>query len=126
MTVPAPIVWSSHKRRIAVEGGVQGRGVNSSAYFADMHDINLIGLVAPQHRPGEVADLSWIDDAHDRGWQGSVTRSKKLELENALMKPLTVAIIGALVVAVAVFGYLYYQRTRNDITIQTPKVELKN
>jgi ABC-type transporter Mla subunit MlaD len=42
------------------------------------------------------------------------------------MKPLTVAIIGALVVAVAVFGYLYYQRTRNDITIQMPKVELKH
>jgi regulator of protease activity HflC (stomatin/prohibitin superfamily) len=30
------------------------------------------------------------------------------------MKPLTIAIIGALVVAVAVFGYPYYQRTRND------------
>jgi hypothetical protein len=41
------------------------------------------------------------------------------------VKPLTTAIIGALVVAVAVFGYLYYQRTRNDITIQMPKVELK-
>jgi hypothetical protein len=27
---------------------------------------------------------------------------------------------------VAVLGYLYYQRTRNDITIQMPKVELKN
>jgi hypothetical protein len=52
--------------------------------------------------------------------------SKKLELENTLMKPLTTAIIGALVVAVAVVGYLYYQRTRNDITIQMPKVELKN
>jgi hypothetical protein len=37
---------------------------------------------------------------------GSVKRSEKLELENALMKPLTVAIIGALIVAVAVFGYL--------------------
>jgi hypothetical protein len=36
------------------------------------------------------------------------------ELENTLMKPLTTATIGALVVAVAVFGYLYYQRTRND------------
>jgi hypothetical protein len=57
---------------------------------------------------------------------GSVKRSEKLELENALMKPLTVAIIGALIVAVAVFGYLYYQKTRNDITIQIPKVELKN
>ncbi len=54
-----------------------------------------------------------------------VKRSKKLELENTLMKPFTIAIIGALVVAVAVFGYLYYQRTRNDITIQMPKVELK-
>ena len=52
-------------------------------------------------------------------------RSKKLELESTLMKPLTTAIIGALVVAVAVVGYLYYQRTRNDITIQVPKVELK-
>ena len=30
------------------------------------------------------------------------------------MKPLTIAIIGALVVAAAVFGYPYYQRTRND------------
>ena len=53
-------------------------------------------------------------------------RSKKLELENTLMKPLPIAIIGALVVAVAVFGYLYYQRTSNDITTQMPKVELKN
>ena len=61
--------------------------------------------------------------AHGRD---QVTRSKKLELENTLVKPLTTAIIGALVVAVAVFGYLYYQRTRNDITIQMPKVELKN
>jgi hypothetical protein len=39
-----------------------------------------------------------------------VTWSKKLELKNALMKPFTVAIIGALVVAVAAFGYLYYHR----------------
>ena len=61
--------------------------------------------------------------AHGRD---QVKRSKKLELENTLMKPLTTAIIGALVVAVAVFGYLYYQRTRNDITIQLPTVELKN
>jgi hypothetical protein len=41
------------------------------------------------------------------------------------MKPLTAAFIGALVVALAVVGYLYYQRTNNDITIQLPKVELK-
>ncbi len=52
-------------------------------------------------------------------------RSKTLELENTLMKPLTIVIIGALVVAVAVVGYLYYQRTKNDITIQVPKIELK-
>ncbi|WGJ16331.1 hypothetical protein QEV83_08865 [Methylocapsa sp. D3K7] len=50
---------------------------------------------------------------------------EKIELEHTLMKPVTMAIIGALVVAVAVFGYLYYQRTRNDITIQMPKIELK-
>ena len=30
-----------------------------------MHGIDLIGLVAPQLRPCEVADLSGIDDAHD-------------------------------------------------------------
>jgi hypothetical protein len=40
------------------------------------------------------------------------------------MKPLTIAIIAALVVAVAVLGFLYYQRTSNDIRIQLPKVEL--
>jgi hypothetical protein len=33
--------------------------------FADMHGIDLIGLVAPQLRTREVADLSGIDDAHD-------------------------------------------------------------
>jgi hypothetical protein len=41
------------------------------------------------------------------------------------MNPLTSAIIAALVVALAVVGYLYYQRTSNDITIKLPKVELK-
>ena len=41
------------------------------------------------------------------------------------MKPLTAAFIGALVIALAVVGFLYYQRTSNDITIQLPKVELK-
>jgi hypothetical protein len=40
------------------------------------------------------------------------------------MKPLTTAIIAGLVVAVAVLGFLYYQRTSNDITIKLPKVEL--
>jgi len=41
------------------------------------------------------------------------------------MKPLTAAIIGGLIIALAVVGYLYYQRTNNDITISLPKVELK-
>jgi hypothetical protein len=41
------------------------------------------------------------------------------------MHSLTIAIIGALVIAVAVFGYLYYQRTSNDITIQLPQIKLK-
>jgi hypothetical protein len=40
------------------------------------------------------------------------------------MKPLTAAFICALV-ALAVVGYLYYQRTSNDITIHLPKVEIK-
>jgi hypothetical protein len=42
------------------------------------------------------------------------------------MKPLTTLAIGVLIVALLVVGYLYYQRTRNDITIQMPKIELKN
>jgi hypothetical protein len=42
------------------------------------------------------------------------------------MNSISTAIIGALIVALAVVGYLYYQRTQNDITIQLPKVELKH
>ena len=34
------------------------------------------------------------------------------------MKPLTIAIVAALVVVVAMFGYLYYQRTSNDIIVE--------
>jgi hypothetical protein len=41
------------------------------------------------------------------------------------MKPVTALIIGGLVVALCVVGYLYYQRTSADITIQLPKVDLK-
>jgi len=41
------------------------------------------------------------------------------------MKPVTAVFMGALVIALAVIGYLYYQRTANDITIQPPKIELK-
>jgi hypothetical protein len=52
-------------------------------------------------------------------------KMKLLELQNTMMKPMTIAIIGALIVAVAVLGYLYYQRTSGDITVQLPKVELK-
>jgi hypothetical protein len=33
--------------------------------------------------------------------------------------------IGALVVALAEGGYLYYQRTSNDVTVRLPKVEFK-
>ncbi len=40
------------------------------------------------------------------------------------MKPLMALIIGGLVVALCVVGYLYYQRTSNDITIQVPKITL--
>jgi hypothetical protein len=41
------------------------------------------------------------------------------------MKPITLLIIGGLIVALCVVGYLYYQRTRNDITIHLPKVSLQ-
>ncbi len=40
------------------------------------------------------------------------------------MNSLTTVIIGGLVVALCVVGYLYYQRTSNDITIHLPKVSL--
>jgi hypothetical protein len=42
------------------------------------------------------------------------------------VKPVMALIIGGLVIALCVVGYLYYQRTSNDITIQLPKVEMKN
>jgi hypothetical protein len=42
-----------------------------------------------------------------------------------LRKPLTAAFIGALVIALAVVVYLYYQRTSSDITVRLPKFELK-
>lgn len=41
------------------------------------------------------------------------------------MKPMTTLVIAVLVVALAVVGYLYYQRTQNDVTIQLPKIEVK-
>jgi len=41
------------------------------------------------------------------------------------MKPLTTTIMLVLVIALAVLGYLYYERTRNDVTIELPKVQIK-
>lgn len=38
------------------------------------------------------------------------------------MKPVTTLVVGGLVVALIVVGYLYYERSRNDITIQLPKI----
>ena len=38
---------------------------------------------------------------------------------------MTTLVIAALVVALAIVGYLYYQRTQNDVTIQLPKIEIK-
>ena len=40
------------------------------------------------------------------------------------MRPFMALMIGGLVVALCVVGYLYYQRTSSDITIQVPKVTL--
>ena len=45
--------------------------------------------------------------------------------EREQMKPLTTTIMLVLVVALAVLGYLYYERTRNDVTIELPKVQIK-
>ena len=41
------------------------------------------------------------------------------------MKPLMALMIGGLAVALCVVGYLYYQRTTSDITLQLPKVTLQ-
>jgi hypothetical protein len=41
------------------------------------------------------------------------------------MKPNTRVILGVLALAVVVLGYFYYERTKNDVTIQLPKVEMK-
>lgn len=41
------------------------------------------------------------------------------------MKITNTAIIGVLLVAVAVLGFFYYERTKNDVTITLPKVEIK-
>ena len=40
------------------------------------------------------------------------------------MKPLPTAILAALV-ALAVLGFFYCQRTNEDITIHVPKIEIK-
>ena len=49
--------------------------------------------------------------------------------EVKLQAPQIALIVGSVVVvlvaAVAVVGYLYYERTRNDVTIQLPKIEVK-
>jgi hypothetical protein len=88
--------------------------------------MSTIGTKASNER-GRGALNHWRRPRHGvaHASQGSGEAVEKLKLKNTLMKPLTIAIIGALVVAVAVLGYLYYQRTSNDITIQVPKVELK-
>jgi hypothetical protein len=41
------------------------------------------------------------------------------------MKSLTTLVTGGLIVALCFVGYLYYQRTTNDVTIQLPKVSLQ-
>lgn len=40
------------------------------------------------------------------------------------MRPVTTLIIAALVVGILVLGYMYYQSTQNDITIQLPNVSV--
>lgn len=41
------------------------------------------------------------------------------------MKPLTTVVILVLLIALGVVGYLYYERTRSDVTIELPKVQIK-
>jgi hypothetical protein len=50
--------------------------------------------------------------------------ASKVRTGEQSMKSLTTLVIGGLVVALSVVGYLYYERTSNDITIQLPKVSL--
>ena len=65
--------------------------------------------------------------------QGSMVRAKPqgiprgrnvTDAGDISMKTFTPLIVGGLVLALCAVGYLYYQRTANDITIQLPKVSL--
>ena len=40
------------------------------------------------------------------------------------MNSMRTVVIVVLIVAVALIGYLYYQRTRGDVTIQLPKIQV--
>jgi hypothetical protein len=64
-----------------------------------------------------------LDHTRDRWTAGEAVEGTRTG--ECSMKPVTIFIIAALVLAVGVLGYFYYQRTKNDVTIQLPKVELK-
>jgi hypothetical protein len=77
--------------------------------------------IAPQRRCMLIGAYSPHQSAEDRF---SATGTKKIRIGESSMKSFTTLIVGGLVVALGVVGYLYYQRTANDITIQLPKVSL--
>src|ERR1700731_1921594 len=61
-----PLYVARVRQSLRCPFGHQARArLEQFSVFADMHGIDLIGLVTPQLRPREVADLSGIDDAHD-------------------------------------------------------------
>ena len=66
-TVPARSVCSSQFAQTPHRWRRRGPGTRLEQFsvFTDTHRIDLVGFVAPQLRPRKVADLSWIDDAHD-------------------------------------------------------------
>jgi hypothetical protein len=40
------------------------------------------------------------------------------------MKPVSALLIGVLAAVVIILGYLYYERTQDDVTIHIPEIKL--
>ena len=65
----------------------------------------------------------WLCCGTDPCLAGTPGRMRTLQ-EGISMKQTHQIIIIVLAVAVAVLGYLYYERTQNDIVIQIPNIQI--
>src|SRR4051794_28900365 len=74
-------------------------------------------------RPNRRLVSSTSTSRHSRPVVASVFSSVLIFVE-AYLKPVTAVFIGVLLLALGVLGYMYYQSTRNDITIRLPAVKI--